>query len=162
MLIDDFIEGLTALISEHYVERGLYEAERNTNALLHKAMVTAEERGHSKAMEAISEHYTEKAKYNEAVRQGDELKEALNELQKYNEVEAELQRAKNIHPDWPDDLYVQLAVMQEEAGEVTKAILDFSFHKGPAGDIKKELIQTAAMCMRMLEDFEAAIKNTER
>lgn len=72
---------------------------------------------------------------------------------KYFSIEVELQRAKEIHPNWPDDLYVQLAVMHEEAGEVAKAILDFSFHKGPAEDIKKELIQTAAMCMRMLENF---------
>ena len=82
----------------------------------------------------------------------DALRE-IAKLQKYSPIEAELQRAKTIHPDWPDDLYVQLTVMQEEAGEVAKAILDFSFHKGPAGDIKKELIQTAAMCMRMLENF---------
>ena len=82
-----------------------------------------------------------------------ELNSELDRLQKYNVIDAELRRAKKKHPDWPDDLYVQLAVMQEEAGEVAKAILDFSFHKGPAEDIKKELIQTAAMCMRMLEGF---------
>jgi len=77
----------------------------------------------------------------------------LKGLQKYDAIDAELQRAKEIHPVWPDSIFQQLAIMQEEAGEVTKAILDFSFHKGPVEDIKKELIQTAAMCMRMLERF---------
>lgn len=71
----------------------------------------------------------------------------------YAEIEAELQRAKNIYPDYPTDLFHALAIMQEEAGEVTKAVLDYHDLKGTVSEIRTELIQTAAMCVRMLENL---------
>ena len=74
---DALVSSITALISGHYVERELYEAEKELNTLLHEAMITAEKRGHDKAMEAISEHYVAKEKYDELLQQRDELKEAL-------------------------------------------------------------------------------------
>jgi len=43
--------------------------------------------------------------------------------------------------------------MQEEAGEVTKAVLHYAYEKGSIIDVKKELIQTAAMCIRMLNSL---------
>lgn len=49
---------------------------------------------------------------------------------------------------------MQLAIMQEEAGEVTKAVLDYHYAADTVEHIKEELIQTAAMCMRMLGGLE--------
>jgi hypothetical protein len=72
-----YVSDLTALISEHYVSKEEYDEEKKSNALLHKAMVTAEKGGHDKAMEEISEHYYPKEKYDELLQQRDELKEAL-------------------------------------------------------------------------------------
>jgi len=43
--------------------------------------------------------------------------------------------------------------MQEEAGEVTRAVLHLAYEGGSIEDVRKELIQTAAMCMRMLENL---------
>jgi NTP pyrophosphatase (non-canonical NTP hydrolase) len=62
----------------------------------------------------------------------------------------ELDRAREKHPDYPLDMFQQLAIMQEEAGEVTKAVLHLTFEKGTYDAVEKELIQTAAMCIRMI------------
>lgn len=80
-----------------------------------------------------------------------ELNSELDRLKKYAPIEAELNRAKKKHPIFPTSMFEQLAIIQEEAGEVTKAVLHFHHENGSLEDIKSELIQTAAMCMRMLE-----------
>ena len=80
-----------------------------------------------------------------------ELNSELERLSKYAPIDKELQRAKKIHPKYPMNIFHQLAIMQEEAGEVTKAVLDFYYADGSVEHIKEELIQTAAMCVRMLE-----------
>ena len=72
----------------------------------------------------------------------------------YNEIDAELKFAKTKHPDFPTDMFQQLAIMQEEAGEVTKAVLHYHFEYAHLTDVKNELIQTAAMCIRMLENLK--------
>jgi len=82
-----------------------------------------------------------------------ELNSELERLEKYNVIDAELRRAEIKHPNFPSDMFQQLAIMQEEAGEVTKAVLHFQYEKGSLQDIKDELIQTAAMCMRMLKNL---------
>lgn len=79
-----------------------------------------------------------------------ELNSELERLQKYAPIDAELKRAETKHPVFPDDMFRQLAIMQEEAGEVTKAVLHYHYENGTLNDIREELIQTAAMCMRML------------
>ena len=75
-------------------------------------------------------------------------------LLKYQAIDEELQRAEIKHPNWPEDLFIQLAIMNEEAGEVNKAVLHYKFEKGSIEDVREELIQTAAMCMRMLNSLE--------
>ena len=82
-----------------------------------------------------------------------ELNSTLDRLQKYEPVDRELNRAKKKHPIYPADMFQQVAIMQEEAGEVVKAVLHYHHEKGTLDHIKEELIQTAAMCMRMLENL---------
>ncbi len=48
----------------------------------------------------------------------------------YQAIAAEVERAEEKHPDYPTDLFRQLAIMQEEAGEVTKAVLHFHYEEG--------------------------------
>lgn len=79
-----------------------------------------------------------------------ELNSELDRLKKYNPIDAELKRAEKKHPDFPTDMFRQVAIMNEEAGEVTKAVLHYHYEGGSLKDVKEELIQTAAMCMRML------------
>lgn len=79
-----------------------------------------------------------------------ELNSELDRLSKYSKIDKELIRAETKHPQWPEDMFRQLAIMQEEAGEVTKAVLHYHYEGGTLDHVKEELIQTAAMCMRML------------
>lgn len=91
-----------------------------------------------------------------------EINTEIDRLQKYAKIEAELKRAKEKHPDYPQDIFYQLAILQEEAGEVTKAVLDYHYENDNLDHVKVELIQTAAMCMRMLENLPKEKCVTER
>lgn len=62
----------------------------------------------------------------------------------------ELTRAEKKHPDWPKDLLHAVAVVNEEAGELTRATLQMIYEGGVSNEIYKEGIQTAAMCIRFL------------
>lgn len=67
-------------------------------------------------------------------------------------VQAELARAVEKFPTWPTDPLHALAVLGEEFGELTKAMLQHTYepHKGvTAQDIRDEAIQTAAMALRL-------------
>jgi len=105
----------------------------------------------------------------------------------------EIERAESLHPNWPENPFIQLAIIQEEVGEVTKALLDLN-HSAAAQatnvqnptqmgfveqskavaeaelnkkemHLENELIQTAAMCIRMLSwmnDEETGNQNTSQ
>lgn len=67
----------------------------------------------------------------------------------------EVKRAKELHPKFPDTLVKRTAIMAEEAGEAIKeANLIEDEGKGSIENYKAELIQTAAMCVRILEAME--------
>lgn len=69
-----------------------------------------------------------------------------------DEVMAELARATAKFPTWPTDPLHALAVLGEEFGELTKAMLQHTYepHKGVTQqDIRDEAIQTAAMALRL-------------
>lgn len=57
----------------------------------------------------------------------DRLEAEVDRLIKYDEIQSELERAEKKHPDFPNDMFRQLAIMQEEAGEVTRAILQYHY-----------------------------------
>lgn len=84
----------------------------------------------------------------------EQLEAELERLRKYEEIQTELERAEKKHPNFPTDMFRQLAIMQEEAGEVTKAVLHYQYEDGTFEHIREELIQTAAMCMRMLQNMK--------
>ena len=76
-------------------------------------------------------------------------------MRNYNElIEAELKRAKIKHPEWPNGVLSQTAIMVGEAGEALKAALKYTEQRGQFEDIRAEVIQTAAMCLRRLENNE--------
>ena len=83
-----------------------------------------------------------------------ELDSTLDRLRKYEEIDRELIKAKEKHPKWPKNINKQALIMLEEAGEVAKAVLQYQDENGSLNEIKKELVQTAAMCMRMLETIK--------
>lgn len=72
------------------------------------------------------------------------------------QVLAELDRAKAKFPTWPTDPLHALAVLGEEFGELTKAMLQFTYEphkKVTRQDIREEAVQTAAMALRLVESL---------
>jgi hypothetical protein len=65
---------------------------------------------------------------------------------------AEVERATAKFPTWPTDPLHALAVLGEEFGELTKAVLQSVYepHKVGPDDVREEAIQTAAMALRFL------------
>lgn len=66
------------------------------------------------------------------------------------EILRELRRARELHPQWPVDRIHQAAIVCEEAGEALQAALNHRYHSGSPDEIRKELVQTGAMVIRML------------
>lgn len=76
-------------------------------------------------------------------------------LEKWEIIKAalmELDRARALHPVWPEDTIHATAIMLEEAGEVLQAANNLvAGHKGgTVEDVRKEVIETMAMCLRLL------------
>lgn len=75
------------------------------------------------------------------------------------EVSEELLRAIQKFPRWPKDPLHALAIVGEEYGELTKAVLQYTYEphkKVSKEDIREEAIQTAAMIIRFamhLDDY---------
>ena len=71
----------------------------------------------------------------------------------------ELKAAKVKHPDYLKDLIHAAAIIAEETGELVRAAIDFEYSnllykKSQIKKVKDEAIQTAAMCVRLLENLE--------
>lgn len=62
----------------------------------------------------------------------------------------ELQEAEGKFPGWPTDPVHGTAIVDEEAGEALKAALEWYYEDGSQEELDKELVQTAAMALRML------------
>lgn len=72
-------------------------------------------------------------------------------------VTAELARAVRKFPTWPTDPLHAVAVLGEEFGELTKAVLQSVYepHKVKPGEVRTEAVQTAAMALRFLQSLDA-------
>jgi NTP pyrophosphatase (non-canonical NTP hydrolase) len=74
------------------------------------------------------------------------------------QITAEVARATVKFPTWPTDPLHALAVLGEEFGELTKAMLQHTYepHKGVTQqDIREEAIQTAAMALRLAMSLDS-------
>lgn len=69
---------------------------------------------------------------------------------------AELARARRKFPTWPTDPLHAVAVVGEEAGELTKAVLQAVYepHKSTLGDVREEATQLGAMVLRFLASMD--------
>lgn len=74
------------------------------------------------------------------------------EIQKIcTDIIKEFSMAKINHPETDNfDINKMALVMTEEAGEVAKAVLQYQDEDLHLDEVRSELIQTAAMCIRML------------
>lgn len=85
------------------------------------------------------------------------------------EVEDEVERAVAKFPTWPTDPLHALAVLGEEFGELTKAMLQFTYepHKTSREEIREEALQTAAMALRLYRslsvyDYKPGAQHVQR
>ena len=69
----------------------------------------------------------------------------------------ELVRAERKFPFWPDDIIHAAAIVNEESGELIRAALQYVYEDGHKDELRKEAIQTAAMCIRFLKNIEGHI-----
>lgn len=63
----------------------------------------------------------------------------------------EKHRAQMLHPHWPDDILHQMAIVGEEYGEAVRAAVQYVYEGGDKEEVRKELIQTCATILRLLE-----------
>lgn len=69
-------------------------------------------------------------------------------------LEAELERAIKVHPQWPTDAIHASAILNEEAGELTQAAIDFHFYVDDRQRMREEAIQIGAMALRFLLNID--------
>lgn len=68
----------------------------------------------------------------------------------YDTVNDYLIEATKKHPDFPKNVVEMVSIMAEEAGEAIRAANNYQHEKGQLDEVKTELYQTAAMCIRCL------------
>ncbi len=73
----------------------------------------------------------------------------------YKLVIEEVKRACNKWPDYYSDIIHATALINEEAGESIQAALDLTYANGNIELVKNEVIQTAAMCFRLLNNINS-------
>ena len=73
-----------------------------------------------------------------------------------DEIAAEVSRATTKFPTWPTDPLHALAVLGEEYGELTKAMLQLTYEpqKTSSAEVRAEAIQTAAMALRLVMSLD--------
>ena len=69
------------------------------------------------------------------------------------EIRRELKRAEAKHPYWPKDFVHAAAIVNEESGELIRAAIQLHYEGGQLEDLRKEAIQTAATCIRLLKNL---------
>ena len=90
-----------------------------------------------------------------------ELFDGMSEEQKdfFGAVLEEMSRAEEKHKGWPDDAVHAASILNEEAGKLTQACIDYKFGNSVAGDpydrMNKKAVSTAAMALRFWHVMEA-------
>lgn len=82
----------------------------------------------------------------------------MTENEAIQKIQQELVKAESKHPSWPTDILHQVAIVNEESGEATRAALQYQYEGGKLEEVQIELIQTAAMCIRMLKNSDNSFK----
>jgi hypothetical protein len=68
----------------------------------------------------------------------------------------ELSCAEVSHPQWPEDVVHQAAIVAEEAGELVRAALQQRYERGSHRHAYTEAMQTAAMALRFMKNYREA------
>lgn len=77
----------------------------------------------------------------------------LTESQIIDFIMLEVNHAEIKHPHWPDNPIEAAAIVCEESGELIRAALQLKYEGGDKESVRKEAIQTAATCIRLLKNL---------
>ncbi|CAI2405712.1 hypothetical protein [Serratia liquefaciens] len=66
------------------------------------------------------------------------------------QIKEELAAAEKKHSTWPTDTVHATAILNEEAGELTQAAIDYHYHNGSLEKVRREAAQVGAMAIRVL------------
>jgi NTP pyrophosphatase (non-canonical NTP hydrolase) len=66
------------------------------------------------------------------------------------QIKEELAAAEKKHPTWPKDTVHASAILNEEAGELTQAAIDYHYDNGSLEKVRREAAQVGAMAIRVL------------
>jgi len=69
---------------------------------------------------------------------------------------AELRKAEEKHPGWPEDPIHAVGIIIEEVGEAMREAVDVTFHGKAREDLIRELAQAGAMALRALMHLETS------
>ena len=70
-------------------------------------------------------------------------------------IQAELNRAERLHPEWPADIVHAAGIVAEESGELIRAALRHEYAEGGTiEDVRTEAVQTATTAIRLLMNLE--------
>jgi len=78
------------------------------------------------------------------------------------ELLTELARAEKKHPKFPIDPVHASSVLNEEAGELVKAALEYTYEGADFDEMRKEAIQTGAMAIRFLLNMPSMVKSPSK
>ena len=121
-------------------------------------MLEARCKGYESSSKELEEIVDEQANTIEALEaKCRDLQERLGESEQMDDDSAislvmqEVKRARAKHPNWPTDVLEATAIISEESGEAIREALQI--YQGEMDDesfLTKEVIQTAAVCIRFL------------
>lgn len=94
----------------------------------------------------------------EALKAGKDLHNLMvitDKWESINDIIKEVNRAENKHPNWPNDTVYGMAIIGEEYGEATREAVKIEMNEQDAdlSNLKMELIQTEATCIKMLNSL---------
>lgn len=67
-----------------------------------------------------------------------------------SQIKDELTAAESKHPSWPADVVHATAILNEEAGELTQAAIEYHHNNGSLEAVRREAAQVGAMAIRVL------------
>jgi len=70
------------------------------------------------------------------------------------DISGELEEAERKYPTFPVDVIHAAAIVGEEAGELLRAALRFTYEAGTVVDLRNEALHTATMAVRFLMNIE--------
>ncbi len=72
------------------------------------------------------------------------------------DVLAEGKRARDVHPGWPDE-FPALAIVGEEFGELSRALVNYRLADGPREAVRHEALHLAATVLRFIEHLPVSL-----